>query len=324
MSRGGKLGRASTASNERPENDPFQGGPLHCKQSYRRAMRVSDVARSALTAAMLASAVACVDPRCPKGYLQDGDTCYRKKDAGTSEGAVVETDADPVAVRDASSGDAAQESDAAGPGEPPDTGAPDAEGSSDAGEVEVGRIDSGECTGTGCPECDDRNACTGAHEICVDGQCVVQPYCGDGKKGADEECDPRHPSWDAWSCDSSCKATTAYLPCSGNETEPQGGCAIGETCLNGQCIRRCNVPGDCPAAPPGATVTTSCFVDVFGGCMAVGCTAATDCPPGLVCVYNSSPLFMMNICVPCTLATACPVGQECKFRSGSDKFRRCM
>jgi hypothetical protein len=158
----------------------------------------------------------------------------------------------------------------------------------------------------------------------VGGQCVVQPYCGDGKKGADEECDPMHPAWNAWLCTASCKIITTYSACSGNAAEPGGGCTDGERCANGQCFRLCNASGDCPAAPAGATVTTSCFVDALGMCLVSGCTGASDCPPGLACINHSSPLIEMRICAPCTSATDCPAGQSCKLASSSDKFRRCM
>jgi hypothetical protein len=62
----------------------------------------------------------CIDHRCPKGYDQKGDTCYRKRDAGP-DGAVdadagtdTESDAEgPIGADDASPMDAGNGGDAA-------------------------------------------------------------------------------------------------------------------------------------------------------------------------------------------------------------------
>jgi hypothetical protein len=197
----------------------------HCEPTAARSIRKRRAAArtcSVVAISMLVAGAACADPRCPKGYWQYGDTCYRMKDAGASAGTTLEPDADPAIVRDASSAGPGQGVDAAGLSELQSADGPDAEGTGDAAEEEVSPMDSGACSGGDCPECDDENACTGAHEICVDGRCVVQPYCGDGMKGADEECDPMHPSWDAWTCNETCKITATYTACSGNERAARG------------------------------------------------------------------------------------------------------
>lgn len=302
---------------------------------------------SLVAISMLVAGGACADPRCPKGYWQYGDTCYRMKDAGANDGVQLRSDAESAMATDALDDGDAQASERTDREPIDDASRPaDAEEPSDAGSRNGSALDSGvcsdmdcpsdaggsgdsalasdACSGLDCPGCDDARLCTGPHELCVGAQCVVQPYCGDGKKGADEECDPMHPAWTPWSCDTSCKLRTTYLACGGNLEEPEGGCANGERCANGQCIRWCNAPADCPAAPSGATVMTTCFVDALGMCIVSGCKAATDCPPSLACVYNSSPLLQMNICAGCDSTTDCPPGQTCKLASSVDRFRRCM
>ena len=52
--------------------------------------------------AVLLSAAGCVDPKCPSGYDEKGDTCYRRKDAGV-DGATMEVPDDDEPIEDGSS-----------------------------------------------------------------------------------------------------------------------------------------------------------------------------------------------------------------------------
>lgn len=278
----------------------------------------------ALLSGLLVVGGACIDPKCPMGYWQDGDRCYRIKDAEAADGATFESEAGVVLANDASPGRTAQaEADSAADAQ--DLRAEhDASGAHDASEAGDAAMDGDTCSGTECPECDYGNPCEGTHELCVGNKCVVQPHCGDGKKGADEDCDPMHPSWNPWTCTSACKVVTTYTACGGNPAEPQGGCAVGETCMLGACYSRCNVPGDCPAPPPGTAAKPICYKDVLGNCMLTGCQAASDCPPGLVCVYSAAPTVQANMCIQCGIEDACTSGLTCGLASSGDMYKRCQ
>jgi hypothetical protein len=168
----------------------------------------------------------------------------------------------------------------------------------------------------------------------VGGKCVLQPYCGDGKKGADEDCDPMHPSWDAWTCSKSCKIATAYTACGNdlpdarfgcNAGEPcDSACSAGEFCSAGACVPRCNVAGDCPTAPIDAGLVPICLSGVVGGCLMTACQRASDCAPGLVCLPAESSAVNRPMCGGCSDRYACPVGKTCRLAAPSDKFKRCM
>jgi hypothetical protein len=179
------------------------------------------------------------------------------------------------------------------------------------------------CTGAGrCVQCIGNADCIGEHELCMGNSCVVQPYCGDGRKDPAEECDPSVPGENAWVCSAQCKPTTAYTWCGRNLTDGQGqivqgvGCATGELCLGGICTGRCNLIGDCSVPPTGTVVcgTAQKF------CIISDCAAASDCAPGLVCVPQSGG---GGVCLGCSDTYRCPSG-TCKLASPGDTYRKCL
>jgi hypothetical protein len=111
------------------------------------------------------SAAACSEPRCPKGYDQRGDRCYRIRDAGEDGGATADAESDPQ--EDAQGADAEN---------------------ADAEDADAGEVDRRPC-GDGCGEhasCDADSqlcACEAGYldtEVgCVRDHCAERPACGE-------------------------------------------------------------------------------------------------------------------------------------------------
>ena len=99
---------------------------------------------------LVATLVVCpaCDPKCPSGYQEDGEFCRRIKDAGATDDAAVESDADTVSGS-TDAGHAQPDSD----GRDAEADAPSeaTAGGRDASEGEPTPIDSG-CIGSECPE----------------------------------------------------------------------------------------------------------------------------------------------------------------------------
>jgi hypothetical protein len=134
--------------------------------------------------------------------------------------------------------------------------------------------------------------------------------CGDGVISTielGEGCDPKHPSWNMWTCNpSTCQRATSYSPCDANDdSQPaQGiGCAGGELCW-AFCSRTCSTVADCPAVPKGSSLVPVCGVQL-PVCILTGCTTSADCPPGLLC----GDTFAGKACTWCNDAMPCPNGQ---------------
>jgi hypothetical protein len=116
----------------------------------------------ALSLALAAYAVACIDPKCPKGYNKKGDTCYRIRDAG-ADGDAAESEAD---VHDGG-GDLQDSADDAGP----ENAAP---------------MDAGPCGDTGMrADCDGEVAETNA---CDPNPCEHDGKCASTAQGASCDC----------------------------------------------------------------------------------------------------------------------------------------
>ncbi|HTU64169.1 MAG TPA: hypothetical protein VMF89_37145, partial [Polyangiales bacterium] len=101
--------------------------------------------------------------------------------------------------------------------------------------------------------------------------------CGDGIVSVSlfEECEPN--SSNTWTC-IGCKRNEAYLPCGVEASCPAGlQCAPAGYCTVGPC----SSDAQCPATPSGA-VRSSCMGMGFA-CTLFGCTANSQCPPGLSC-----------------------------------------
>jgi hypothetical protein len=180
------------------------------------------------------------------------------------------------------------------------------------------------CTGSGrCVQCVDNTDCKGAHELCVDNRCEVQPYCGDGRVTSGEACDPQAPGENVWTCTPQCRRSTAYTWCGGNLTDAEGqptqgiGCSTGEICFAGTCAGRCNTPGDCPT-PAIGTVLCGTSPKV---CVINSCKSAAECAPGLVCVPQTSG---GGACYLCNDSFPCPTGTTCQRVSPNDTYRKCL
>jgi hypothetical protein len=107
-------------------------------------------------------AVACIDPKCPKGYNQKGDTCYRMRDAGPEAGA---DDNDPEVY----------------------DGGSDLEGSEhDADPESTALIDAGSCMGMGA-RADCEVEVTGG-DACDPNPCEHGGICAATALGASCDC----------------------------------------------------------------------------------------------------------------------------------------
>jgi hypothetical protein len=165
------------------------------------------------------------------------------------------------------------------------------------------------CVGNSCVQCRGSNDCRAdKHELCENSTCVVQPYCGDGKVTAGEECDPKASGSNEWSCNAGCRKTTSYNPC---ETSDQ--CSASEICYGTICWPTgCDARPACPQVPDASSVGPSC---VSNYCI-LFCDSDSDCAPGHVCAAVSG--FSDSVCFGCSTSfnsspdqTVCPSGSIC-------------
>jgi hypothetical protein len=132
--------------------------------------------------------------------------------------------------------------------------------------------------------------------------------CGDGiiSSEINEECDPRVPGTNAWTCDSkTCKRSTIYTYC-GSAFD----CNVGESCgSQALCSVSCSASTPCPPVPAGVPISMSATC-LSTGCFTRGCSTNADCAPGLVC-YGGT-------CLPCNVgAYPCPASQTCVVSGGA-------
>lgn len=148
------------------------------------------------------------------------------------------------------------------------------------------------------------------YEACVDGACVVQPYCGDGKVNGGEVCDPTADEWNPWTCNEQCERTTAYAAC--NQYDDDDSDCDGE-CILGICepaLDLCNTDADCPPGPSGVPGEAICSGP--GGRCGWVCSARDGCPPGLVCQKVAETIGQCRRCGPRSLGeVSCYSGQTC-------------
>ncbi len=122
------------------------------------------------------------------------------------------------------------------------------------------------CSGKACGDdgCGGTCGTCGEHEACLEGACVVQPYCGDGVCNGDEACDTCEADCDC-PCGEACTAgECVYVGCAGRECgddgcDPAGSCgacAEHEACVDGACVEApwcgdgtCDLDEGCAACP---------------------------------------------------------------------------
>ena len=173
----------------------------------------------------------------------------------------------------------------------------------------VGCIDARDCTTSGRPYCSSGQCvqCTAtshcnqaAHEICQDSKCVPGPFCGDMVISRGEECDPKAPGWDLFTCSENCRIRKLYNPCGWHDD-----CEAGGACGFSYCWYRCSASSPCPQAPVGSGLQAFCN---SGTCILTQCSRNEDCPPGTLCGGSAG----MTICMGCDDNNLpCPAGYEC-------------
>lgn len=199
----------------------------------------------------------------------------------------------------------------------------------------------GICDGVGkCVRCLTASDCTDGAS-CNAGECVARPVCGDGKVNqaseecddgnssstdgclpsckkvscgdgiitAGEQCDPKAPGWDKFTCSETCVQRKRYNACG-----LQDDCDPGVNCGFSYCFYTCSASNPCPAAPVGSGLVPYCG---GGVCILTECRTDADCPAGILCVTQEG----RNLCMGCSDLYPCRTGEEChrEFLPGGDQ-----
>lgn len=118
-----------------------------------------------------------------------------------------------------------------------------------------------------------------------------------------------------WGLIALCSVACAPRVVPGDRCESATDCAAPLVCRMGRCRTECTVQRDCPSF-------ADCLLDELGNgsCRLPddsGCTTASDCSPGLVCVDR--------VCSnPCESVTECPEGSLCVAGSEPGSRTRCV
>jgi hypothetical protein len=302
-----------------------------------RAIKVSRLIGSFFLWSVIAGSSACSEPQCPPGYRQQGDTCYRIKDAGQDAAGTQQNKEDGgrgAGPDEGEGGDGiATMGSTVTTGGGADSG-PKVEDASTTS-VDAARDDASTdasivadtsvpepidpCRGmTGCVACTADNQCPDP------GACLVR-RCNTTKSICEPSFSPAETSCGASKCDGA-----------GNCV----GCLSDNDCGNpGECkTRYCN-PSTRVCEPRNAPTTTACPAGHCDQGVCVQCSNASECTDRTCqtkgcqsgqCRYSNVPAGQPgtcpsgNVCTSAQLCRECETDAQCNHEDGACTEGRCM